>query len=84
MASTAAGTSLSASLKVIGPTIRGNAAVAERERRLSTQTVEAMKKVGLFRMCKPKAFGGPNWTRSQPCVYLRKWGVSPPPRPRTS
>lgn len=58
MATTAVGLSLLEAVKGIAPIIRENAAVSERERRLSDQTVDAMKRAGFFRMCKPRAFGG--------------------------
>jgi alkylation response protein AidB-like acyl-CoA dehydrogenase len=58
MATTAVGPSLLESVKEIAPIIRENAAASERERRLSDQSVEAMKRAGFFRMTKPRAYGG--------------------------
>src|SRR5215472_6914389 len=58
MATTAVGLSLLEAVKEIAPTIRENAAASERERRLSDQSVAAMKRAGFFRMTKPRAFGG--------------------------
>ena len=42
----------------IEPVLRAHAARAESERRLSAVTVEAMRQQGLFRMWKPRTFGG--------------------------
>jgi alkylation response protein AidB-like acyl-CoA dehydrogenase len=58
MATTAVGLSLLEAVKEIAPVIRENAARSERDRRLTGETVEAMKRAGVFRMCKPRAFGG--------------------------
>ena len=58
MATSATGISLLEGVSKIAPIIRENSAASERERRLSKQTVEAMKGVGLFRMCRPRAYGG--------------------------
>jgi len=58
MASTALGLSLINAVQTIAPTIRQNADRSERERRLSDETVRAMKQAGFFRMCSPRAIGG--------------------------
>jgi alkylation response protein AidB-like acyl-CoA dehydrogenase len=58
MATTAVGISLLDAVKRIAPIIQENAAASERDRRLSRQTVEAMQGAQLYRMCKPRAFGG--------------------------
>src|SRR5690242_15889293 len=58
MASTALSVSLLDAVQGIAPLIRAHAAQSEQNRRLADATVEAMKKAGLFRMCKPRAFGG--------------------------
>src|SRR5215472_4085508 len=58
MASTAPGLTLIDAVHTIAPTIRENATRSERERRLSDETVQAMKHAGLFRMCSPRAAGG--------------------------
>ena len=58
MASAAVGVSLLEAVKEIAPIIRENADRSERERRLADETVAAMKRAGLYRMCKPRAFGG--------------------------
>jgi len=58
MATTAAGISLLDSVKRIAPVIKQNAAASEQDRRLSSQTVEAMRSAQLYRMCKPRACGG--------------------------
>ena len=42
----------------IGPILRENAAAAERDRRLTAQSVEAMRNAQLYRMCKPRVIGG--------------------------
>jgi indole-3-acetate monooxygenase len=55
---TATAASLMESVGRIAPIIRENADTNERERRLSSPVVEAMKNEGLFRMWTPKAFGG--------------------------
>jgi alkylation response protein AidB-like acyl-CoA dehydrogenase len=58
MASSAPGLTLIEAVHSIAPIIRENAARSERERRLSDETVQAMKRAGLFRMCSPRAAGG--------------------------
>lgn len=58
MATAAVGISLLDAVREIAPIVRENADRAEQERRLSPETVEAMKRAGFFRMCKPRAFGG--------------------------
>jgi alkylation response protein AidB-like acyl-CoA dehydrogenase len=58
MATTAIGISLLEAVKGIAPVIRENAAASEHDRRLSTQTVRAMQEAQLYRMCKPRAYGG--------------------------
>lgn len=58
MATSAAGISLLEAVKQAAPIIRENSATGESERRLSKSTVEAMKAAGLFRMCRPRAYGG--------------------------
>ena len=45
-------------VKEITPIIREHAGEAEEARRLSHPVVEAMTKAGLYRMSRPKAFGG--------------------------
>lgn len=45
-------------VKKIEPILRMRAAEAESERRLPTAVVEAMREQGLFRLWKPRAFGG--------------------------
>src|SRR5215813_3481243 len=42
----------------VAPVLRAHAAQAEAERRLSATVVQAMREHGLFRMWKPRAFGG--------------------------
>jgi indole-3-acetate monooxygenase len=58
MASTTPALSLIDAVHAIAPVIRENADRSERERRLSSETVDAMKRAGLFRMCTPRAAGG--------------------------
>ena len=58
MASAAVGVSLLEAVKEIAPILRENAGRSEQERRLRDETVAAMKRAGLYRMCKPRAFGG--------------------------
>ncbi|WP_036280656.1 acyl-CoA dehydrogenase family protein [Methylocystis sp. ATCC 49242] len=50
--------SLLDSVRKIEPLIRENAGVAERDRRLSTPVVNAMREAGLYRLWRPKALGG--------------------------
>ena len=42
----------------VEPILRKHAAEAERERQLSTEAAHAMRDAGLYRMWRPKAFGG--------------------------
>ncbi len=42
----------------IEPVIRAHAEEAERERRLPDATAKAMRECGLYRLWRPKAFGG--------------------------
>jgi alkylation response protein AidB-like acyl-CoA dehydrogenase len=58
MSSTAPGLSLLDAVQTIAPIIRQNADRSERERRLSDETIQAMKRAGLFRMCTPRAAAG--------------------------
>jgi alkylation response protein AidB-like acyl-CoA dehydrogenase len=48
-----------ARVKEIDPILRAHAAEAERERRLSTDVVDALRWSGVFRMAMPAAWGGP-------------------------
>src|SRR5213593_1790937 len=50
--------SLSETVRGLEPIIREHAPVAERERRLPAAVAHAMRDQGLFRMWRPKAFGG--------------------------
>jgi alkylation response protein AidB-like acyl-CoA dehydrogenase len=45
-------------VRQIAPTIRQHAAEAEQQRQLARPVVEAMIAAGLYRMARPKAFGG--------------------------
>src|SRR5579871_5774635 len=58
MATTALGISLLDAVKSIAPIIKANAAASERDRKLKTETVDAMRSAHLYRMCKPRAYGG--------------------------
>jgi indole-3-acetate monooxygenase len=61
MSSTSTDASVSSLLDVvhqIEPVIREHAEDAERDRRLSEAVAEAMRESGLFRLWRPKAFGG--------------------------
>jgi alkylation response protein AidB-like acyl-CoA dehydrogenase len=58
MATAAVGVSLLEAVKEIAPIIRENAARSERDRRLADETVDAMKRAGLFRMAEPQSLGG--------------------------
>jgi indole-3-acetate monooxygenase len=58
MASAVPGVSVVEAVQAIAPIIRDNAEGSERDRRLSEETVKAMKGAGLFAMCKPRAAGG--------------------------
>jgi indole-3-acetate monooxygenase len=51
-------TSLLEIVRQIEPLIRAHAGEAERERRLSDPVAEAMRAHGLYRLWRPKAFGG--------------------------
>jgi alkylation response protein AidB-like acyl-CoA dehydrogenase len=48
-----------ARVKEIDPIVRQHAAEAERERRLTTAVVDALRWSGVFRMAMPAAWGGP-------------------------
>jgi len=50
--------SLLEAVNQIAPIIRENAGRSERNRSLATETVAAMKRAGLYRMTKPRVFGG--------------------------
>ena len=50
--------SLIAKVREIGPILRENSALGERERHLAPASYDALKGAGLFRMGKPRAFGG--------------------------
>jgi alkylation response protein AidB-like acyl-CoA dehydrogenase len=58
MASNAPALSLLDAVQSIAPIIREHADRSERERRLSDETVQAMKRAGLYRMCIPRSAGG--------------------------
>jgi alkylation response protein AidB-like acyl-CoA dehydrogenase len=45
-------------VREIEPIVRQHAAEAERERRLATPVSQAMQRAGLYRLWRPKAFGG--------------------------
>lgn len=51
-------TTLIESVKQIAPIVRAHSQEAEQERHLSSETVKAMIKAGLFRMFIPKSLGG--------------------------
>jgi len=51
-------TTLIESVKEIAPIVRAHSQEAEQERHLSSETVKAMIKAGLFRMFIPKSLGG--------------------------
>ena len=42
----------------LGPLLRKNAAASEANRRVEEETIQAMKKAGLMRVCTPKRYGG--------------------------
>lgn len=42
----------------LGPLLRKNAAASEANRRIEEETIQAMKKAGLMRVCTPKRYGG--------------------------
>jgi len=54
----ATGSSLFDAIRRIEPVIREHAAEAERERHLPDAVAEAMRACGLYRLFRPKAFGG--------------------------
>ena len=58
MATTATAASLIEAVKGIAPIISEHADRSEREHRLADETVDAMKRAGFFRMCKPRSHGG--------------------------
>lgn len=58
MAATATALTLLDAVNGIASVIRENVAESERERRLSQKTVDAMTGAQLYRMCKPRAYGG--------------------------
>jgi alkylation response protein AidB-like acyl-CoA dehydrogenase len=49
---------LVAKARELAPLLRKNAAVGEANRRVVEETIEAMKKAGLMRVCTPKRYGG--------------------------
>jgi indole-3-acetate monooxygenase len=54
----ATGSSLLNSIREIEPVIRAHSAEAERERRLPVAVADAMRACGLYRLFRPKTFGG--------------------------
>jgi alkylation response protein AidB-like acyl-CoA dehydrogenase len=44
--------------RALAPLLRKNAAASEANRRVEEETIQAMKKAGLMRVCTPKRYGG--------------------------
>ena len=57
-AATATALSLLDTVREIQPVVRAHAAEAEKQRRLPDAVVNAMRERGLYRMWRPKAYGG--------------------------
>ncbi len=58
MATSAPEVSLIESVSAVAPMIREHADRSESERRMAKESVDAMKRAGFYRMCKPRACGG--------------------------
>ena len=60
--------SILAAARALGPIVREHAEVAERERRLAHDVIDAMRGAGLFRLFTPRALGG---LETDPVTFAR-------------
>jgi alkylation response protein AidB-like acyl-CoA dehydrogenase len=65
-------TSLLDAAREIAPIVRAHADEAERNRRLSTEVVDALRQAGLTRMTTPRSLGG---LETDPVTRVGRWRI---------